>query len=529
MRRRPAFALTWVVPFVLFVAAKSLLQTDEVGQHLSATLLPEWLLNTVRLALGVGVGVLLVGVSLAWLTALHHFPGRGWLEWGLVLPLAIPPYITAFVCIGLLDFAGPVQTSLRGWLGVDWMAHFPPIRSTGGVIVVMTLALYPYVYLLARNAFLTQGRHLMETAQALGCGRVRAFFRVVLPMARPWIASGVALALMETLSDFGTVSIFNYDTLTTAIYKAWFGFFSLETAAKLALLLIAVSLCVFLAASCSGTRHVQMGAARDHRAMLSGPWKWLACGYAFTLFAVAVLVPVGQLLVWAAHTFAEDLDARYARYVGHALLLGAASALLLASAALLLVFLRRRSPRLGVVVHFLSLGYALPGAVLAVGVFMALAAANAQFAQWTHALPNAAAPMLNGTLFALLLAYAIRFFAVAHGPVEGAMKRIPIHLEEAARGMGCGGLALVGKLYLPAMRGGVLTAALMVFVDVMKEMPMTLMMRPFGWDTLSTRIFEMTSEGQWERAALPALGLVLAGCLPVAFFAKMECRREGGP
>ncbi|WDT82161.1 MAG: iron ABC transporter permease [Candidatus Manganitrophus sp.] len=220
-------------------------ETNEVWLHFVQTSLVTLLINTFWLLLGVGVGTAFLGVSLAWLTAACDFPGRKWLDWALMLPLSLPPYVVAFVSIGLLDFTGPIQTQLRLWLGVERL-WFPKIRSTGGVIAVMTLTLYPYVYMLARNAFLTQGRRAIEAAQSLGQGRFRGFLRVALPMARPWIVGGLALVLMETLADFGTVSIFNYDTFTTAIYKAWFGLFSLSAAAQLASLLVLIVFVVLL-------------------------------------------------------------------------------------------------------------------------------------------------------------------------------------------------------------------------------------------------------------------------------------------
>lgn len=504
-------------------------ETNEVWLHFVQTSLVTLLINTFWLLLGVGVGTAFLGVSLAWLTAACDFPGRKWLDWALMLPLSLPPYVVAFVSIGLLDFTGPIQTQLRLWLGVERL-WFPKIRSTGGVIAVMTLTLYPYVYMLARNAFLTQGRRAIEAAQSLGQGRFRGFLRVALPMARPWIVGGLALVLMETLADFGTVSIFNYDTFTTAIYKAWFGLFSLSAAAQLASLLVLIVFVVLLVEQRSRARRRFSHAGRSSvadRILLRGGRGWLAFAYAISVLGIAFIIPVGQLSVWAFGVFRQDFDLRYLSFLGHSVFLGGAAALLTCGGALILVsanrlrndFMTRTAVRVA------TLGYALPGSVLAVGIFIPLIWIDKQMIGWIQIFFGIEIGfILSGTLAAMLLAYLIRFLAVAHGAVDSAMNRITPSLDETARCLGVSGIPLLRKVYLPLLRGGLLTAALLVFVDVMKEMPITLMTRPFGWDTLSVRIFEMTSEGQWERAALPAVALVLTGFIPILLLSRYSSR-----
>lgn len=504
-------------------------ETNDVWLHFVQTSLVTLLTNTFWLLLGVGVGTTFLGVSLAWLTAACDFPGRKWLDWALMLPLSLPPYVVAFVGIGLLDFTGPVQTQLRSWLGAEPL-WFPKIRSTGGVIAVMTLTLYPYVYMLARNAFLTQGRRAIEAAQSLGQGRLRGFLRVALPMARPWIAGGLALVLMETLADFGTVSIFNYDTFTTAIYKAWFGLFSLSAAAQLASLLVLIVFIVLLIEQRSRSRRRFSHAGRSSvadRIPLRGGRGWLAFAYAISVLGIAFIIPVGQLSVWAFGVFRQDFDLRYLSFLGHSVFLGGAAALLTCAGALILVSANRLRNDLmtRTAVRVATLGYALPGSVLAVGIFIPLIWIDKQMIGWIQTLFGIEIGfILNGTLAAMLLAYLIRFLAVAHGAVDSAMNRITPSLDETARCLGVGGVPLLRRVYLPMLRGGLLTAALLVFVDVMKEMPITLMTRPFGWDTLSVRIFEMTSEGQWERAALPAVALVLAGFIPILLLSRYSNR-----
>lgn len=511
-------ALMVMLPLLAVLTA--LLSPDpEVWAHLKTYVLPELVAHTLLLLAGVGIATALLGTGLGWLTGACDFPGRKFFSWALLLPLALPAYVTGFVFVGLLDFTGPVQTLLRAWFGPE--LRLPPIRSGGGAVAALTLALYPYVYLLARNAFASQGPRIMEAAQSLGLSRRAAFFRVALPMARPWIAGGLALVAMETLADFGTVAVFNYDTFTTGIYKAWYGLFSLPAAAQLASVLLGVVALILLLErqARAGMRFAPSGrSGQSRRLTLSGPVAWAASMACSLVLASAFLVPVGQLAVWAYRVASRDLDERYFAYLGHSLLAAGLAAGLITAVALLLAYGQRKArdwpTRLAV--RLSTLGYALPGAVLAIGIYLPIAAFD-NF--WIDTLPTSlkieAGPLLQGTLVAMLGAYLARFLAVAFEPTSAALERITPSLEEAARSLGASGHRLIRRVHVPLLRGGLLSAALLVFVDVMKEMPITLMTRPFGWDTLATRIFEMTSEGEWERAALPGVALVLAGLVPV--------------
>ncbi|GHD63606.1 iron ABC transporter permease [Jeongeupia chitinilytica] len=513
-------ALLTVVP--LLVVLSSLLDPQaEVWSHLLDYVLPGVLWNTLLLVVGVGAGVLLLGVPLAWLTAVCTFPGRRFFGWALMLPLAMPAYVLAFVQVGLLDFTGPVQTLLRSAFGTS--AWFPQIRSTGGVILVLSMAFYPYVYLLARNAFLTQGRRAIEAAQTLGMSRRRAFFVVAVPMARPWLIGGVTLALMETLADFGTVSIFNFDTFTTAIYKAWFALFNLPAASQLASLLVMfVLMLVALEQWGRGARSYQVRSAHAERIALHGRLRWLATLWCGTVLLLAFVVPMMQLLVWVKGVWADDFDARYPAFIGRSLLLAVMAALLVTLLALVLAYARRRYRDAGThwLVRLATLGYAVPGTVLAVGVFIPVAWLDNVLLAALRPFGLEALAIFKGTLAVMLLALAARFLAVGFQPVDTAMQRITRSQEEAARSLGLNGRQVAARLYLPLLRGGLLSAALLVFVDVLKEMPITLMTRAFGWDTLAVRVFEMTSEGMWDRAALPSLFIVLAGLVPVVLLIR---------
>lgn len=502
----------------------------QIWNHLWETQMTRLLSNTAILLAGVGFGVTLLGVSLAWLTSLCEFPGRRWLDWALMLPFAIPAYVLAFVFVGLLDFSGPVQTLMREWFGSG--IQLPRVRSTGGVIIVFILVFYPYVYLLARSAFLAQGKGFMEAARVLGLSPWQAFWRVALPVARPAIGAGIALALMEALADFGAVSVFNFDTFTTAIYKTWYGFFSLSSATQLAsLLLLFVAVLLFSEQRARGAIRPSNERPRGKALYQLQGWKAvLATTWCGMVFLCAFVIPVLQLLAWFWQRGRFDLDERYTALITHTLYLGLMAAAITVTAALLLAFAKRMAPskRMQALVGFANLGYALPGSVLAVAIMLAFSYLDEHavipLSLW---LGGAGKPILLGSLSALLLAYMIRFIAVAYGPLEGALARIKPSLPEASRSLGVGGLSLFRRVYLPLLLPGTLSAALLVFVDVLKEMPATLLMRPFGWDTLAVRIFEMTSEGEWARASLPALTLVLVGLLPVILLIRRSAYRPG--
>lgn len=498
----------------------------EIWQHLVETTLPGLLVNTFWLSLGVVIGTMLLGVSLAWFTAVYEFPGRQFFSWALLLPFAIPAYVTAFVALGIFDFTGPVQTTLRAWFDSD-LSWFPDIRGRLGVIIVMTLAFYPYVYLLARNAFLTQGKRSLEAAQSLGLNRRQGFFRVSLPMARPWIAGGVMLALMETLADFGTVSVFNYDTFTTAIYKAWFSMFSLSAASQLAsLLIIIVFIVIFLEQQFRSRMRYAETKKSQHavRIQLAGWHTWAVVGFILSVLFFAFILPMTQLSLWAIESYTQDFDLeRYFEFLWHSLSLSGLAAFLTCLIAVLMVYAVRRHPD-GLTrsaVRVATLGYALPGSVLAVGIFVPIAWLDGQLSDWAMQLFEIDTGLLiQGTLATMLIAYITRFLAVSHFPIDSAMQRVTRSVDEAAMGLGLRGWSILQKVHLPILRTGIFTAATLVFVDVMKEMPITLMTRPFGWDTLAVRVFEMTSEGEWEQAALPSLTLVLAGLIPIILFMR---------
>jgi len=523
----------WVLPItlltlipVLIVVLAAVSPQAQVWEHLVQYVLPRTAANTVVLAVLVGLAVLCVGVPLAWLTTLCQFPGQRFFTWVLILPLAFPAYVLAFVQMGLFEYAGPVQSTLRAWFGSS--AWFPEIRgSLWGTVLVLTMAFYPYVYLLARNAFMSQGAQALEAARTLGLNAGQAFWRVCVPMARPWIVGGLLLTLMETLADFGAVAVFNYDTFTTAIYKAWFDLHDLHAAVQLAALLIVfVLVLVALEQRSRRGRSYQVASSHQQRLVLQGWARWGACGVCALVFLLAFAVPMVQLLLWGLQTWREELEPRYWGFAWNTVGLAVGAAACATMLSLALAWLRRRHTDQATAwaVRLAIIGYAVPGAVLAVGVFLPIAWLDNWLIAWLQPLGFSGYQLLKGSVAIMLLALCARFLAVAWHASDSAMQRISHSQEDSGRLLGLGHWALLRRLHLPLLRGGLLTAFLMVMVDVMKEMPITLMTRSFGWDTLAVRIFQLTSESMWANAAVPALAIVAVGLLPVVLIIRQTER-----
>ena len=467
---------------------------------------PEAALATVVLVAGVGTGTLVLGTGLAALVSFCDFPGRAWIEWALVLPLAMPGYVFTLFALGL---------------------DVPGIRSALGAVCVFTLVLYPYVYLLARAAFLAQSRTLLEAARGLGLSRRRAIARVALPLARPAILGGVALALMETLADFGTVNLLGVRTFTDAIYRVWFIAFDRDAAMQLATLLVSVTLTLLVLERLARgrARHAQLAARGDvvPPIRLGGPAAAAAVLLPLALVGVVVAAPLAQLGAWAAESVQEGLlSPEFATAARNSVLLAGMSAVLVPAAAVVLAYGVRasRSRAAAGAARTATIGYGLPGSVVAVAVIVPLS--------WLERRIDGLAGtglLLTGTVIGLFYAYLVRFLALAWGAVEASLARIPNQLDEAARGLGSDRLDVLARVHLPLMRTGLATAALLVFVEVMKELPATLLLRPLGGDTLAIAVWQATSESLFETAALPALLIVLVGLLPVALMIRLSGRR----
>ncbi|MEN8195456.1 MAG: iron ABC transporter permease [Pseudomonadota bacterium] len=543
--RRPRFD-TWTAGAVLLalvvaspivaVALMALAPAEGVWAHLVSTVMPGYLLNTLLLGLGVGVGVLVVGIGPAWLVSVCRFPGRGFFEWALLLPLAVPAYVIAFVYTDLLEYAGPLQTGLRDLFG--WKSSrdywFPDIRTIGGAATMMTLVFYPYVYLLTRAAFVSQSVCLLEASRVLGRTAWGSFFTVALPMARPAIVAGLSLALMETLADFGTVQYFAVDTFTTGIYRVWLDVNEPAAAQMAATLTLLVLALIWIERRSRRSQRYHQTTTRYRELPgyeLAGWRKWAAVATCAAPIALGFALPAWVLGGHALANLARGLDTRFIEDFGNSLILATLAASVCIAAAIFLAYGVRLSGGrlLAGLNRFASIGYAIPGSVLAVGAVPPLARLD-------HAIDGAMQAtfgistglILSGTVAALIFAYTVRFMALANGAVESALVRVTPNMDAAARTLGEGKWGTLTRVHLPLISGGVLAGAILVFVEVLKELPATILLRPFNFQTLATRAYEYASEERIAEAALPALTIVLAGIVPVIILSRAIRRSRPG-
>lgn len=505
--------------------------TENIWPHLMATVLPRYLKTTLALMAGVAVLTASIGTGAAWIVGMYQFPGRRWLAHALMFPLAIPAYVGAYALVDLLDYAGPLQTALRAAFG--WHSArdywFPETRSLWSAVLVLSAALYPYVYILARAAFAEQSGATYEVARALGQGPWGVFRRVGLPLARPAIAAGVALALMETVADYGTVHHFGVQTLTTGIFSTWLDGGNAGGAAQIAGVILTL-IFVLVALERISRRGARFhGMARAQRPVERHPLSGPAAALAFAACAAPVLMgfvlPVGVMLALSVQAPGQWLAPGLLAALGNTLTVAGLAALATVAAAVFLVYGIRLAGRgaARAVLPITSLGYATPGAVLAVGLLFPLAALDHRLADGIQALTGHDPGLLiTGTAFALGLAYLVRFFGIAQGAVDAAFGRVSPSLPMAARSLGRSAGGTLTAVYLPMMRGSVLTALLVVFVDCVKELPATLLLRPFNYNTLSTRVFELASLERLSEAAPAALLVMAVGLVAVAVMARTE-------
>ena len=512
----------------------SLGDSGDVWPHLIGTALPEYVGTTLWLLLGVGVSVFLTGVTTAWLVTMCRFPGRRIFEWLLLFPLAIPAYVMAYAYTDLLEYAGPVQSSLRALFG--WQSardyFFPPVRSLGGAIMFMGLVLYPYVYLLARSAFLEQSVSVLEVSRVLGKGPWQTFKTVSFPAARPAIVVGVSLALMETLNDYGTVDFFAVYTLTAGLIDVWLGMGSLAGGAQIASsMLVFVILLIVLERMSRRHQKVYQQASSRFKTLPTYSLKGWRSALAFGLCALPVIagfvVPVLVLGQLSIVYFDRSWTPEFKSYALNSLTLSAGAALVALLVALFIAYARRlREGRvLRVATRAASLGYAVPGAVLAVGILIPFATFdNALDAFMRNWFGVSSGLLLSGTVVAVTFAYVVRFLAVAVGQVESSLEKISPSVDMAARTLGFRAGQTLIRYHLPLIRGGLLTAVMVVFVDCMKELPATLLLRPFNFETLATYVYRFASDEMLGEAALGSLTIVAVGLLPVAFLSRMISR-----
>ncbi len=506
----------------------------DVWLHLSRTVLPGYLFNSAGLMLGVGINTLIIGAGSAWAIARYDFPGRNILQWALLLPLAMPAYITAYSYTGLLDVSGPVQSQLREAFNLSVGDYwFPKIRSLSGAIAVMSLVLYPYVYLLARSNFIEQSSSLQKSCQLMGYGPFQSFFRVALPIARPAIVAGMALALMETLADYGTVSYFGVSTFTTGIFRTWFGMDEVNSAAQLALLLLffVAILMTLEYYSRQRARYYEAGHhQKPERISLQGSKAITTLLLTSLPVLLGFIIPSTQLFIWSLESYKEVINHDFFRLVINSISLAAITAVIAVLLALLVSYARRtnNNKRIRLTHKIVLAGYAIPGTVIAIGLLSPLANTDKLINNISESLFGfSTGLLLSGTVLALILAYLVRFLSVSVQTVDSGLAKISPNMEQAAQSLGKSPRSIVWTIHAPILSTSLLTAALIVFVDVMKELPATLILRPFNFNTLAVKSFELASDELLTHAAPAALTIVAVGLIPVILLSKaIQQRRQ---
>ncbi len=513
---------------VLVVLQNVFVPSQGTWAHLVQTVLGDYALNSLLLMAGVAFGVIFGGVLTAWITTMCRFPGRRVFEWALLLPMAMPAYVMAYAYTDLLQFSGPVQSALR--LAMGWSAGqywFPDVRSLGGAVLMFSLVLYPYVYLLARAAFLEQSDSMLEMARVSGYSPWGTFLHVALPLARPGIVAGTALALMETLADFGTVSYFGVHTFTTGIYRAWFSLGDHTAAAQLSAALLGFVFLIMLIERVTRARASFYSSSQRKQLrnvyQLRGRWVPLAFVFCAIPVLFGFLLPAGVMLHMALTSGDAQFGSRYVQLTFNTVSLATLTAVLAVTLALAVGYAARStSITVRIANRIAGLGYAVPGAVIAVGVLIPITrldhAIGAMIESFGGSNPGL---LLTGGVAALVYAYLVRFFAVALQSVDAGLSKITPNMDSAARSLGLGPAATLVRVHAPLLWRSALTAGLLVFVDVMKELPATFVMRPFNFDTLAVQAYTLASDERLTEASTAALTIVAVGLIPLMVLSRM--------
>ena len=521
---------------VLVVLAHLFMPTDGIWQHLGSTVLPRYLGNTLFLVAAVGLGTFVIGTGTAWLVVMCRFPGRRLFEWGLLLPLAVPTYVIAYAYTDFLQYAGPIQTWLRetfGWSAGDYF--FPDIRSLWGAATLITLVLYPYVYMLARAAFLEQSVCVLDVGRTLGRGPWRLFTSVALPLARPAIVGGVSLALMETLNEFGAVQYFGVDTFTTGIYRTWFGMGEQVAAAQLAACLLAFVIALVLLERWSRGKRRYFHTTGRYQQMpefaLHGGRAWAATLACLTPVLLGFLIPSGLLGYLSFQGGDALFGAAFLEFAGNSLLLAAIASMVAVSLALLLSYGARLNPGriTRVATRVAAMGYAVPGSVVAVGILIPFVWMDHQINDFMKGQFGVVVGLLlSGSAFILVYAYLVRFLAVSFNAIEASLGKVTPSMDAASRTLGQTAGGTLRKVHTPIMRGSLIAAGILVFVDVMKELPATVILRPFNFDTLAIRAHSLAADERLAEASTSSLAIVAVGIIPVILLSVAMRRSRPG-
>ncbi|WP_105264685.1 ABC transporter permease [Pseudoalteromonas sp. T1lg76] len=508
-----------------FLIFESLQSDPLVFAHLWETVLWDYIGNTILLILGVALLSCVIALPLGWLVAYCDFPGKKLFSWALMLPLAMPSYLIAYVYTDLFDYAGPVQIALRdafGWQSPDDYWFFD-IRTLGGAIVMLALVLYPYLFLIFKTALKEQSHKLVQAAEIMGNTPVQSFFKISLPLSQGAIAAAVALISMEAMADFATVSYFAVSTLTTAVYDTWFGYYSLTAAAKISgIMLLILFVAIFIERYSRRNQAVferQTQFSDESLYPLTGGKAFAASAFASLVLLVAFVVPVWVLGGYAIDYFEQAWNSEFFLYAWQSLKISALVSVLAITLSILVVYFQRLTPSPASLWpgRLASTGYALPGTVLAIAVLLPLTTLEESINLWLEPYDKAPGLFLSGTLFAIVFAYVVRFYAIAHGSIESSFSRISPSLDMASQSMGRNARQTLTSVHIPILKRGILTAGLLVFIECMKELPAALLLRPFNFETLATHVFQYVSDEQLELASVAALFIVLVGLIPLYF------------
>lgn len=522
--------LLLVLTPIFTIVVKLFDKPGEHWSHIASTLLPSYFANSFLLLLGVGVFTFLIGVSMAWLVSVYEFPGRKYFEWLLILPLAFPSYMMAYSYVGILEYTGPVQAFLRNNFDLHFKGAIVDIMNMPGAIFILSISLFPYVYVICRASFTRQSSAMQEAAFILGSNRMRMFTKIALPMARPAVAGGIALVGMEVLNDYGTVKYFGVDTFTSGIFRAWFSFGDINTAIYLsAILTVIVLALIWMENFQRGSRNWNAGSGSTRPALRIRPkrnsTRRLYTVLCLTVLLISFIFPLLQLFYWVSLTWRKVVDSEFAILIFRSFSLAIGSAVAIAVISIFLLYAIRLSPLKWTkhIARTASLGYAIPGAVIAVGVMIPMMGLDRKI-NWM--LSNNMGMILSGTLFILVVAYIVRFMAVGYNSIDAGFQKTGASVNEVARSLGASPLRTLWKIDLPLIRNSIAGAVLLAFVDILKELPLTLILRPFNFHTLATKAFDMATNEMIAESANASLVVVLTGVIPIIVLNNMISRKK---
>ena len=510
--------LLLVLTPIITILVKLFDKPGEHWNHILTNLLPSYFSNSLILLLGVGFFTFVIGVSMAWLVSIYEFPGRNYFEWLLILPLAFPSYMMSYSYVGILEYTGPIQALLRNNMNITFKGPIIDIMNMPGAIFILSISLFPYVYVICRASFMRQSSELQEAALLLGSSRMRVFRKIALPMARPAVAGGIALVGMEVLNDYGTVKYFGVDTFTSGIFRAWFSFGDINTAIHLsAILTLIVLLLIWIENFQRGSRGWTTQSASSRPALRIKPGRSTRLIYTALctlVLLISFILPLSQLFYWVSMTWRNVIDSEFGILILRSFSLAIGSAVVIAILSIFLLYSIRLSPLRWTkhIAKTASLGYAIPGAVIAVGVMIPMMELDKLFL-WIGS--SQGAMIFSGTLFILVIAYVVRFMAVGYNAIDAGFQKTGTSVNEVARSLGASPVRTLWKIDLPLIRNSIAAAVLLAFVDILKELPLTLILRPFNFHTLATKAFDMATNEMIAESANASLIVVLTGVIPI--------------